>query len=252
MILFEKEPQKPCKVFVHRDNSCHLRADSSTLWNIRFWRQRMMEKTSTTLQIHWYSLGYTNISLHATSRCRSCSSHFLHYNRCFFVTENPGESFSRKRYLPEKDRKHCTHRDTHRLVLFGVLIPNLQSHPTGKYAIAFHPLDFSGRLRAGKDYIIGILQKYSIPLVFGVPWSSGGFVHHGLKDFHAWQSDWLAQGVPGISVEQCAWRELFGVGALDSNQRHQKIIGKARTLNSMIEWTAWTDTKILKYIYIYI
>lgn len=31
MILFEKEPQKPCKVFVHRDNSCHLRADNSTL-----------------------------------------------------------------------------------------------------------------------------------------------------------------------------------------------------------------------------
>lgn len=200
MILFEKEPQKPCKVFVHRDNSCHLRADNSTLWNIRFWRQRMMEKTSNLFP----------------------------------------------------DRKHCMHRDAHRLVLFGVLIPNLQSHPTGKYAIAFHPLDFSGRLRAGKDYIIGILQKYSIPLVFGVPWSSGGFVHHGLKDFHAWQSDWLAQGVPGISVEQCAWRELFGVGALDSNQRHQKIIVKARTLNSMIEWTAWTDTKILKYIFLYI
>ena len=34
---------------------------------------------------------------------------------------------------------------------------------------AFAGVRPSGRLRAGRDYIIGILQKYSIPLVFGAP-----------------------------------------------------------------------------------
>ena len=74
-----------------------------------------------------------------------------------------------KEYLPEKDRKHCTHRDTLPRFVWEVLIPEIAISSHWEYAIAFHPLDFPGRLRAGRDYIIGILQKYSVPLVFGAP-----------------------------------------------------------------------------------
>ncbi len=86
----------------------------------------------------------------------------------WLILENPtGKSTVRKKN--EKDRKHRTHRDTlPRFVWRTDSQFAISSH--WEYAIAFHPLDFSGRLRAGRDYIIGILQKYSVPLVFGVPW----------------------------------------------------------------------------------
>lgn len=167
---------------------------------------------------------------------------FFSLQKMFFCDGKPWRIFFQKKLSSGKDRKHCTHRDTHRLVLFGVLIPNLQSHPTGKYAIAFH------RLFRPFESWKGLHYWHSAEI-----FRSSGFWRTLVQrricwiERLPWQSDWLAQGVPGISVEQCAWRELFGVGALDSNQRHQKIIGKARTLNSMIEWTAWTDTRILKF-----
>ena len=103
-----------------------------------------------------------------------------------------------------------------------------------------------GRLRAGRDYIIGILQKYSIPLCFGVPLDANKVKSEKQMEFGtvgnrhtdvtytrifswngqrlvqaAWQdSDW---GVPGIVVEQCARRKLFRAGTLDSNQRRRTL-----------------------------
>ena len=74
----------------------------------------------------------------------------------------------------------------------------------------------SGRIRAGRDYIIGILQKYSIPLCFGVPWfGTAPLELHLIRNCLG-----TSRGVLGIGLEQCARRELFKIGTLDSDQRH--------------------------------